>query len=186
VNATDPQPPRTVVIRLGTFSRRPRRDITAPTPPGHLFGSSDMRILRAWIEAEQAHPGDAVAAVTAVLTAIDRIQGQRNTSGQVSDVYERLPRWMRPLFGLPAGEGLKRLIGRWDKGGIYQRGAAGLAEDAAKVYWWDIRGWTFEEIQRELTAPGLRHDRAYWRDGDEVNDLLEAARQQVRALFGMP
>jgi hypothetical protein len=96
---------------------------------------------------------------------------------------------MRPTLGLPAGEGLKRLLGRWGKDGAFQPAQVApawqLTEEEAAVYWWDIRGWTLAEIQRELTPRGLRGDRERWRDAEEVHEVRERARRKVRGMFGV-
>lgn len=136
-----------------------------------------------------AYPGDVRSVLAAVDSAVLRCLGERQVSGQVADVYERIPAWMRPSLGLQAGEGLKRLLGRWDKHGAFQPAQVApewrLTEEEAAVYWWDIRGWEFREVQRELTPKGLRFDPGLWRDAEEVHGLLESARGKVRGMFGV-
>lgn len=208
-----------ITIKLGTFDQGRRQDVTTPGRPPHPFGSDDLRILRAWVEAEQASgspscqrpvpaplPGQpdrterclACAAcrrhtadvVSEVVTAIERCQGRQNTSGQLRDAYERIPVGIRALLGQREGDGLKLLLGRWTKssspgGSSFLPGLAGLTEDEAAVYWWDIRGWTFEEIQREMTPPGPRRDRNSWVKAERVEALLQSSRRKVRAAFAV-
>jgi len=202
-----------------TSSAKPAaQDITSPTAPSHPLGSADLRILRAWVQAEQhreapscEHPVPAPtehdpgrtercgacrscrshhqAIVSAVVSAIDDSQDRRVTRATLTDLFDLIPAHLRPFFGLPSGEGLKRLLGRWDKRGVFQPAAVGaasqLTEDEAKVYWWHIRGWSDEEIQRELTAKGLRGNRALWVDADVVAALLEGAKAKVCGMFGV-
>jgi hypothetical protein len=198
VIATSPVP-QLIVVRIGTFTQRRRRDITDVTAPAHPLGSVDLQVLRAWIEAELAHPGDARLAATAVATAIERVQGRQSTSGQVGDVYERIPAELRPLFGRRSGEALRLLIGRWVRDGVasvrFAPGLARLTEDEAAVYDWDVRGWRFEDIQRELTKQRLGSKRAFavlwagdrsrWVPAEDVDELLESAGAKVRRVFGV-
>jgi hypothetical protein len=120
------------------------RDITSPTPPSHPLGSADLRILRAWVQAEQRQGAPAcerpvptptehdptrtercescrscqihhTTIVSAVVTAIDDSQARRVTRATLTDLFDLVPPHLRPFFGLAQGEGLKRLLGRWSK-----------------------------------------------------------------------
>jgi hypothetical protein len=128
-----------------TSSAKPaERDITSPSPPSHPLGSADLRILRAWVQAEQRQGAPAcqrplptptphdptrtercescracqihhTTVVSAVISAIDDSQARRVTRATLTDVYDLVPPHLRPFFGLEQGEGLKRLLGRWSK-----------------------------------------------------------------------
>ena len=66
--ATETPQQRTITVKLGTFrsladrrTSKPGGDagMASPNPPPHLLGRVDFRLLKALIEGEQAHPGDA-------------------------------------------------------------------------------------------------------------------------------
>src|ERR1044071_1013539 len=166
--------------------------VPAPTPPMPSTASDDITIGRAWMVAEQSHPGPGClmpirarhgqwercgacgpcrayreTVVAAVGSAVARCKARRAGRGRISDVYELVPAWLRPYFGLAEGEGLKRLLGRWVKGpdgkGVFRPGEAPeqwrLTEDERAVADWELRGWRDWEIQRELTPKGMREER---------------------------
>jgi hypothetical protein len=203
-----------------TSAKPPSRDLASPSAPPSLLGSDDFRILRAWIRAEMAgaapacerpiptptshDPGrtercEACTAcrrhhetiVAAVATAVEECRARRVGRGTITDVYEAVPEPLRPFFGLPAGQGLKRLLGRWGKAGQFVPGDVPerwrLTEAEATLYWWSIRGWQEWEMQRELTLPKhLREDRARWVDIEEaVRKPLASAQRKVLGLFGL-
>lgn len=168
--------------------------LPSPAVPPHLFGSVEFRILRAWIEAEEAHPGDVRAALAAVVTEIERYRHGRRL--QLADTWTSLPDWLRTVTARPREERIKALLGDWvrgpkDAGGGVFRPAElvpprlRLTEDEAAVYEWELDGWTFEQIQRELTPPRLRSRRELWVKAERVEVLLESARAKVRGMFGV-
>lgn len=183
--ATDPTPQqRIITVKLGTFAQGRRQDITSLTAPPHPFGSPDLRILRAWVEAEMAHPGDLVAVMSAVETAVRQagVGASQRTLGQY---YYRVPPALRPLLGQRDGAGLKRLLGDWGKGG-FESGVAGLSERESEAYWYRIRGWSPSSIACELTPARQRHDRRLWLSVQTVYNYTHQARVKVLRAFGLP
>lgn len=179
--------PRTVRIKLGTFAqgrRQTGRDITSPVGPSNPMGSPDLRILRAWIEAELAHPGDLAYVLAAVETAVmqSATAGGRRALGQY---YYRVPERLRPLLGQPDGAGLKRLLGDWTKGG-FAPGVADLTEREAEAYWLRIRGWSPSAIACEMTPARQRFDRRLWLSIQTVYNYTSQSRAKVLRAFGLP
>lgn len=195
---------RIVTIRLGTFrtlvdrrTRKPGGDpgMASPNRPPHLFGSVEFRILRAWIEAEEAHPGDPRAVLAAVTTEIERYQHGRRLL--LVDTWTSLPDWLRAITAKPKEERMKALLGDWKRGPTHEGGGEfrpaedvpkryRLTEDEAKVYRWEVEnGYSFEEIQREMTPKRLRGDRRLWVKAEPIEALLESARSKVRGMFGL-
>lgn len=155
----------------------------SPTPPSPPAASDDIAICRAWIDAEMNHPGDRDAVVALVETAVRRCLDRR--AGRVGTHYEHIPAAIRPLVGRRDGEGLKALVGRWDRDANFTQGIAGLLEAEAVVWWWHLRGWETWEMQRELTAPRARQSREFWVRAEVVDrDLAEAQRKMAR-VFGL-
>jgi len=182
-----PQSHRVTTVKLGTFIQGRRvagRDITASTAPASPLSSPDLRILRAWIEAEMAHPGDVIAVCAAVETAIRRAitSDGRRVLGRY---YSRVPPRLRPLLGQPDGAGLKRLLGDWTKGG-FSPGLAELTEREAEVYWLRIRGWSPSAVACELTPARQRYDRRLWLAVQTVYNHTRSARLKVLRAFGLP
>ncbi len=203
-----------------TSSAKPSdRDITSPTPPSHPLGSADLRILRAWVQAEQRQGAPAcerpvltptehdptrsercgscracqihhTTIVSAVVTAIEDSQARRVTRATLTDLFDLIPPHLHPFFGLPQGEGLKRLLGRWERHtGRFQPADVPerwqLTEAEAEVYWWHMRGWSIKDIQRELTPKEMRLDPKHWVAAERVHELLSSAGAKVRGLFGL-
>lgn len=203
-----------------TSSAKPAAvDITSPTAPSHPLGSADLRILRAWVQAETAKEAPACehpiptptehdprrterceacrscqrhhqAIVSAVVSAIDDSQDRRVTRATLTDLFDLIPPWLRPFFGLGQGEGLKRLLGRWNKAGEFVPADVPeqwrLTVEEATVYHWRLRGWQEWEMQRELTPAGMRFSREHWVDIEErVEAPLVSASAKVRGLFGL-
>jgi hypothetical protein len=183
---------------------------SSPVPPSSPSQSDDIAILRAWMDAELSHPAPACqmsprgaqrcggcpacatytkTIVSAVTSAIERCKDRRAGRGTLTSLYDQVPPWMRPYFGLAWGEGLKRLLGRWGKDSEFIPGEAPerwrLTQDEATVYWWELRGLKDWEMQREWTAKGLRMDRAHWVPAERVNDALESARAKMQGMFGL-
>ncbi len=128
--------------------------------------------------------------VAAVEGAVAHCKARELGQPTLADVYELVPEWLRPYFGLPQGEGLKRLLGRWEKRtGRFVPGEVPeqwrLSQEEATVYHWELRGWLDWEMQRELTPKGLRGDRQRWVDIAEVHERLLSASAKVRGLFGL-
>lgn len=184
------QPPsqqRIIRVKLGTFNqgrRQTGRDITTPESPSNPLGSADLRILRAWIEAELAHPGDLALVIAAVETAVMQAStaGGRRALGQY---YYRVPERLRPLLGQPDGAGLKRLLGDWTRGG-FEPGVADLTEREAEAYWLRIRGWSPSAIACEMTPARQRFDRRLWISIQTVYNYCWQAKSKVLRAFGLP
>lgn len=206
-------------IVITTSAKAADRDITSPTPPSHPLGSADLRILRAWVQAElrqeapacerpvatptEHDPGRTerceacrscqrhqTEIVRAVVKAVDDSQDLRISRATLTDLFDLIPPALRPFFGLPAGEGLKRLLGRWERhtgrfvvGDVPEQWR--LTEEEAMAYWWHIRGWDFRAIQRELTPREMRGDPERWVPAEGVYQLLEGSAAKVRGLFGV-
>ncbi len=148
-----PHAPRTTTVKLGTFDQgRSVTNLVSPASPSAPIASADLRILRAWINAEQARPvascwrpqpgdrpgetwrcGDCgpcrehrQTVVAAVETAVG--QAQEGVGRRVlGKFYYRIPEAVRPLLGQPREEGLKRLLGCWVK---WERGAGKRLSEA--------------------------------------------------------
>lgn len=182
-----------------TYQERPRKAPTSREPkregPVHeattYFPSQDVRrsvdfsIMRAWVEAEYAHPGDGRAIAARVETAVRKARegALRYTLGRY---YYRVPPEIRALMAEAPGDGLKRLLGQWEKGTGFQRGVAGLSERQAHAYWLKLRGWSTLLIARELTAPALRdYSREHWVSAQTVYHLIFQARAKLQRAFGL-
>jgi hypothetical protein len=168
-----------------TWSAQP---MPMPTSPQHPFGSPEMRILRAWIEAQEAHPGDTRAALAAVVTVIERYRHGRRL--QLADTWTSLPDWLRAVTAKPEDERIKALLGGWSKSGEFVQAELvperwRLTEEEARVYEWTLDGWALDAIQRELTAPRLRKHRELWVTAEKVQRLLDSAEAKVRGMFGV-
>lgn len=177
------------------------QDITTPNRPPHPFGSPDLRILRAWIEAEGAHPGDQEAVIAAVETAVRQAQ-EGPSQRSLGAYYYRVPAPIRPLLGQSDEGGLKQLLGRWEMREdivIHARsrgrevnestgwiaGEARLTEQEARTYWEHIRGASTTAIQRTLTVPNRRHDRRLWIAAQTVYNYRHQAKVKVLDAFGL-
>ena len=163
--------------------------LPSPTPPTHLMGSVEFRILRAWIEAEEAHPGDKRASVAAVVTVIERYRAGRRLA--LSDMWTSLPDWLRPHLAKPAAEGLPALLGDWSKSGEFMPAEDvperwRLSEDEARIYRWEIvNGYELTDMQRELTPKPFRGDRQRWVAAEPIIAVRESAHSRVRGMFGV-
>src|SRR5690348_16613985 len=126
--------------------------MSSPGSPSTPMAAADLRILRAWLNAEQARPvasclspepGDrpgewwrcgrcetcqqhrrtVVAAVETAVTQVNEGLSKR----LLGKLYYRVPPAVRPLLGQPREQGLKELLGTWVK---WERGAGKLLAQA--------------------------------------------------------
>ncbi len=138
-----------MTIKLGTFDQGRRiadhrtvdpggdPGMSGPRRPSHPYGSSDLRIMRAWMEAELALAGrrhdDRCASLRAAADEARRCDCSRHdlvvaaveSAVQQADVvdprrvlgkhYYRIPAEVRPLLGQRNGAGLKLLLGQFVK-----------------------------------------------------------------------
>jgi hypothetical protein len=137
--------------------------------------------LQAWIEALR----DGRDPVVAVENRVKEILVRQAGRPQLKDLWWQIPEALRPLFGLPEGEGIKRIVGRYDEQGRYVAGLASLTEREFEVFWLHLRGWSDAAIQVELTPPGLLRDRSQWTSLKTIYNHLWSARRKVRLLFGL-
>jgi hypothetical protein len=137
--------------------------------------------VQAWIEALR----DGRDPVVAVENRVNEILGRQAGRPQLKDLWWQIPEGLRPLFGLPEGEGIKRILGRYDDQGRYLAGLASLTEREFEVFWLHLRGWSDAAIQVELTPPGLLRDRSQWTSLKTIYNHLSSARRKVRLLFGL-
>jgi hypothetical protein len=160
-----------------------------PTPPRHPLGSVDVRLLRAWLEAQLAHPGDQRASVAAVTTVINGYRNGRRL--MLADMWTSLPDWLRPILALPHREGLNALLGDWSRAGEFIAAEAvperwRLTEEECELYRWEVdNGLSLSEMQERRTAKALRPWRERWVSVEVVAEPLERARAKVRGMFGL-
>lgn len=143
--------------------------------------SPDLSILLAWIDAEKAGRNVQAAVETAVKQA-QEISSRR----RLGWYWQRMSPGVRALIAESHGEGLKRLLGYWDKGGAFQDGLAGLTEREAQAYWLRLRGWSSWLIAEELTPANRRFDRQLWVRVQTVYSLCSKAKAKVLIAFGLP
>ncbi len=200
---------RIITVRTET-ARFADRDITASDVLGREIPqlSADLSILRAWLEAERAHPGDMGAILAAVETAVQQAS-LAAPSRVLGKHYHRVPLAIRPLLGRRGRDqsGLKELLGhfvkweRWEQQALaaavllgrktnaetgWIEGLVALTERETRVYWLHIRGWTRTMIARELTDPEKRHDRTQWISFKTVSNLCWQAKAKVLQAFWLP
>ena len=184
----------------------------SPWPPSHPKRSADLSILRAWMDADPApsclqpvppdsdmpgkeqrcgrciacrrHHATVVAAVETAVKQAQQIQSRR----RLGWYWTRMSPGVRALIARSHGEGLKELLGYWDKGVGFQDGLAGLSEREAFVYWHTLRGWRARDIQRLLQPSNVRQlDPSMW--PEEIEVVYRArwrAKAKILAIFGLP
>ena|SRR5579875_3806145 len=155
--------------------------VTSAVPPAPPWGAPDLAWLQAWIDAVR----DGRDPVAAVESRVNEILARQLGRAQLKDLWWSIPERLRPLFGLPEGEGVRQLLGHYDRNGSYVPGLAGLTEREFEVFNLHIHGWSDSAIQAELTPPGLLYDRSRWVSLKTIYNHLSRARQKVRALFDL-